>query len=109
MFAPSIAFIDVETTGTTEVGCQPCSTRVRVLNDAELRIVKSAGVRSARVGDLVREVARQTTILLIEHNMDVVMELAQRITVMENGAILADGSPAAITANAEVQRAYLGG
>ena len=58
--------------------------------------------------NLVREVARQTTILLIEHNMDVVMELAQRITVMENGAILADGSPAEITANADVQRAYLG-
>jgi len=58
---------------------------------------------------LVREVAQQTTILLIEHNMDVVMELAQRITVMENGAILADGSPAEITANADVQRAYLGG
>lgn len=58
--------------------------------------------------NLVREVARQTTILLIEHNMDVVMELAQRITVMENGAVLADGSPAEITANADVQRAYLG-
>jgi branched-chain amino acid transport system ATP-binding protein len=57
---------------------------------------------------LVREVAQQTTILLIEHNMDVVMELAQRITVMENGAILADGSPAEITANTDVQRAYLG-
>lgn len=59
--------------------------------------------------NLVREVAQQTTILLIEHNMDVVMELAQRITVMENGAILADGSPAEITTSAEVQRAYLGG
>lgn len=58
--------------------------------------------------NLVREVARETTILLIEHNMDVVMELARRITVMENGAILADGSPAEITANPEVQRAYLG-
>ena len=57
---------------------------------------------------LVREVAQQTTILLIEHNMDVVMELAQRITVMENGTVLADGAPAAITANADVQRAYLG-
>jgi branched-chain amino acid transport system ATP-binding protein len=58
--------------------------------------------------NLVREMAQQTTILLIEHNMDVVMELAQRITVMENGAILADGSPAEITGNADVQRAYLG-
>jgi branched-chain amino acid transport system ATP-binding protein len=57
---------------------------------------------------LVRQIAADATILLIEHNMDVVMELAQRITVMSNGAILAEGTPAEITANAAVQQAYLG-
>jgi branched-chain amino acid transport system ATP-binding protein len=46
--------------------------------------------------------------LLIEHNMDVVMQLAHRITVMNQGAILADGTPAEIRASAAVQRAYLG-
>jgi branched-chain amino acid transport system ATP-binding protein len=57
---------------------------------------------------LVREIAADATILLIEHNMDVVMALAQRITVMDNGAILAEGTPAEITANPAVQQAYLG-
>jgi branched-chain amino acid transport system ATP-binding protein len=57
---------------------------------------------------LVKEIAGQATVLLIEHNMDVVMRLASRITVLEAGRILAEGEPQAIRANAEVQRAYLG-
>ena len=57
---------------------------------------------------LVREVAKEATVLLIEHNMAVVMELAHRITVLDRGSILAEGSPAEIRANAAVQSAYLG-
>ncbi|NGO51461.1 ABC transporter ATP-binding protein [Allomesorhizobium camelthorni] len=57
---------------------------------------------------LVREIARDATVLLIEHNMQVVMGLADRITVMNTGKILAEGTPEQIRANAEVQRAYLG-
>ena len=57
---------------------------------------------------LVRGIARGMTILLIEHNMDVVMALADRITVMDRGRILAEGVPAEIRANEAVQRAYLG-
>jgi branched-chain amino acid transport system ATP-binding protein len=58
--------------------------------------------------DLVRAIAREATVLLIEHNMDVVMRLADRITVMDRGRILAEGAPAEIRANEAVQRAYLG-
>jgi branched-chain amino acid transport system ATP-binding protein len=58
--------------------------------------------------DLIRSIAREATVLLIEHNMDVVMQLAGRITVMNNGTILSEGTPAAIRADEAVQRAYLG-
>ncbi|WP_444668547.1 ABC transporter ATP-binding protein [Cereibacter changlensis] len=58
---------------------------------------------------LVRSVVPETTVLLIEHNMDVVMDLADRITVLNFGEVLASGSPAQIRANEAVQTAYLGG
>ena len=57
---------------------------------------------------LIRSLAENATILLIEHNMSVVLELATRITVMDRGAIIAEGAPDEIERDADVQRAYLG-
>ncbi|RAZ76521.1 ABC transporter ATP-binding protein [Mesorhizobium atlanticum] len=57
---------------------------------------------------LVRGIARDATVLLIEHNMPVVMGLADRITVFNSGRILAEGTPGEIRANTQVQDAYLG-
>lgn len=58
---------------------------------------------------LVRGLVPETTVLLIEHNMDVVMDLAHRITVLNFGQVLATGTPEAVRANHRVQEAYLGG
>ncbi|CDX38688.1 leucine/isoleucine/valine transporter subunit; ATP-binding component of ABC superfamily [Mesorhizobium plurifarium] len=57
---------------------------------------------------LVREIAKDATVLLIEHNMPVVMQLANRITVFNSGKILAEGTPGEIRAHTQVQDAYLG-
>lgn len=57
---------------------------------------------------LIRGIAADATVLLIEHNMSVVMELAHRITVMNEGRILAEGTPTEISASQAVQQAYLG-
>ena len=60
--------------------------------------------------DLIRELKarKDRLILLVEHKMDVVSELADRIIVLHNGALVADGEPAAVIASPVVQQAYLG-
>jgi len=58
---------------------------------------------------LIGELTKNHAILLVEHDMDAVFRLAQVLTVMVSGKILATGAPETIRANREVQRAYLGG
>jgi len=60
--------------------------------------------------DLIADIKkdRQKTILLVEHKMDVVRALADRIVVLHNGALVADGEPEDVIASAVVQEAYLG-
>jgi branched-chain amino acid transport system ATP-binding protein len=63
-----------------------------------------------QITQLVRRLHREKncTIVLIEHDMRVVFHLADRITVLDQGALLAEGTPQEIAANASVQEAYLG-
>jgi len=69
------------------------------------------GLADAEIEDfvaLVRALAEEATVLLIEHNMPLVMRLADRVTVFDAGHVLAEGTPAEIRADAAVQAAYLG-
>ncbi len=70
----------------------------------------TAGMSAAETHDtmaLVRSIAKNLTILIVEHDMQVVMELAQRITVLHYGEILAEGTPSQIQQNPKVLEVYL--
>jgi branched-chain amino acid transport system permease protein len=58
---------------------------------------------------LLKNIRRGRTLVVVEHDMDAVFELAERITVLHEGALLAEGTPTEIQKNALVQEAYLGG
>jgi len=73
----------------------------------------TAGMNAAEapvILDLIRKLKqdKSKTILLVEHKMDVVRELADRIIVLHNGTLVADGEPAEVIASSVVQEAYLG-
>jgi branched-chain amino acid transport system ATP-binding protein len=57
---------------------------------------------------LLQELRRELTIVLVEHDMEAVFALADRITVLVYGRVIASDQPAAIRRNEEVKRAYLG-
>jgi len=63
---------------------------------------------SARMMDLIEVLRQDITVLLVEHDMDAVFRLADRISVLVNGRIIATGVPDEIRVNVEVKKAYLG-
>ena len=70
----------------------------------------TAGMSAAETSDtmeLVRSIAKDLTILIIEHDMQVIMELAQKITVLHYGEVLAEGTPSEIQRNSRVLEVYL--
>ena len=72
----------------------------------------TAGVSSDGIGaltDLIDDIAADHAVLLVEHNMEVVMEVSDRIAVLHQGSLIADDEPTAIRNSERVQDAYLGG
>ena len=63
---------------------------------------------SARMVQLLQELRREVTIVLVEHDMPAVFALADRISVLVYGRVIASGQPSEIRQNDEVKRAYLG-
>jgi branched-chain amino acid transport system ATP-binding protein len=61
-----------------------------------------------RVADIIHNMPRNLSMLLIEHDLDVAFQLAERVTVMHQGEVLTEGTPAAIRADARVMDIYLG-
>ncbi|MFW6448256.1 MAG: ABC transporter ATP-binding protein [Halobacteriota archaeon] len=71
----------------------------------------TSGVSSEDVDEvvqLIEDVAEDHTILLIEHNMEVVMDISDRVVVLHRGSLIADGAPQTIRDSEAVRRAYLG-
>jgi len=80
---PKLLLLDEPTTGMTEEG-------------------------KHKTAELIRKIARTHTVLLVEHDMHVVRQIGQRITVLHQGQTLADGPLAEVLGNDEVRRVYLG-
>jgi branched-chain amino acid transport system ATP-binding protein len=63
---------------------------------------------SQRMIDLIEEISTRVAVLLVEHDMDAVFRLADRVSVLVSGSVIATGTPEAVRAHAEVRKAYLG-
>jgi branched-chain amino acid transport system ATP-binding protein len=87
---------------------------VALAGDPDLLLLDepTAGVSSEGVDDvvaLIEDVAADHSVMLIEHNMEVVMDISDRIAVLHRGELIADGPPEDVRGDEAVQEAYLGG
>jgi len=86
--------------------CLATSPQVLLLDEP---LAGMGAEETERMLELLAQLRHEHAVLLVEHDMDAVFRIADRITVMVNGSVIASGTPQAIRDNAEVQSAYLGG
>jgi branched-chain amino acid transport system ATP-binding protein len=119
------AFRVLERVGLADVAGQPATAlshgekrglevAIALAGDPDVLLLDepAAGVSSESVDEvvaLVEDVATDHAVLLVEHNMDLVMSVSDRVVVLNRGELIADGEPAAVRGNERVQEAYLGG
>jgi branched-chain amino acid transport system ATP-binding protein len=114
----------IERVGLAHSAAEPCAS----LSHGDRRLVEIAMVLAAQpavvlldeptagmspdetrqTAQLVRSLAPQVTVIIVEHDMSVVMSICDRITVMHRGGVLAEGTPSEIRAHDEVQAVYFG-
>jgi branched-chain amino acid transport system permease protein len=90
-----------------EVGLALASSPALLLLDEPLAGMSPA--ERAETVKLLKSIAQGRTMIVIDHDMDALFELAERITVLQEGRVLVEGTPDEIKGNAKVQEAYLGG
>jgi len=90
-----------------EVGLALASSPSLLLLDEPLAGMSPA--ERAETVKLLKSIARGRTLIIIDHDMDALFELAGRVTVLQEGRVLVEGTPDEIKGNAKVQEAYLGG
>jgi branched-chain amino acid transport system permease protein len=90
-----------------EIGMALATSPNVLLLDEPLAGMSPAERRSTR--ELIRDIGRTRTLVIVEHDLDAIFQLADQITVLYEGRLLAQGAPDAVARDSSVQDAYLGG